>query len=168
MNKSHSHHAHHHGANHNTQTEHSGAKHDTHPDSRSDNTAAQAAGKNAPKTFMPSAEEFTEAAKRGGDAITRAFESATTGVNEICQVLTQYSQSLMELSAAAFQAAVKTQTFEEIAKVHHTYAKTSLELLLENGGRISEITVKAANNTAQPLQDHANDTMRKFTPRTAA
>ena len=100
--------------------------------------------------------------------MTRAFELATTGVNEICQALSQYSQNLMELSAAAFQAAIKAQTFAEIAKVHHTYAKTSMDLLLENGGRISEMTFKTANDAAQPLQDHATATMRKFTPRTAA
>jgi len=117
---------------------------------------------------MPSQEDIAEYIKHNSNAIMHSFQTATTGINQIYQAMAQYTQSLVQMSIAAAQAAASARTLQDVVKVHNDYAKTSMDALVENGTRISEMTLKIANDTAQPLHQHVNETMQKFKQRTAA
>jgi len=118
--------------------------------------------------FSFSHEGVSESAKQNGEAVMRSLQMATTGANQICQAMAQYTQNLMQVSMAAFQALASARTLQDAAKIQNDYAKTSMDALVEHNTRISGMALKTANDTAQPLHQHANETMKKFNQRTAA
>lgn len=118
--------------------------------------------------FMLSAEEFAQITKQNSDAAMRSLQTLTTGMNQMSQALAQYSQNLMQMSMAAFQAASSARTLRDVAELQNDYAKTSMDALVENGTRITEMALKIANDAAAPISQRANETMQQFSQRTAA
>jgi hypothetical protein len=114
------------------------------------------------------ASNMIEANKRHSDTILRAMEAATSGINEAFQALAHYMQNMTELSAAAFQAAASANTLQEITKIQHTYAKTSMEILHEHGARITQTAFQTANDAAKPFQEHVAESMQKLNQQAAA
>ena len=113
-------------------------------------------------------EELVEAAKQNGEVMIRAIQTATTGANQVIQALAGHSQSLTQLSIAAFQAAISARTLAEVVRIQTDYARNSMDHFVRNGTQITEMTVKIANDSAEPIKQHADEAMRKFKHQTAA
>jgi phasin family protein len=118
--------------------------------------------------FMISAEELATITKQNSDACMRSLQCLTTGATQISQAIAQYSQNLMQMSVAACQAASSARTLKDVAELQSDYAKTSMDALVENGTRISEMALKIANDAAHPISQRANETIQQFAQRTAA
>lgn len=152
-------------AGHNMHAEHTAPNHkaENHHMHANHGNAGQAAylvhPSTAHKKSADASQDFSnallEVSKRHNDALVQIIDTATTGLNEIFQALTQYMQNMTELSAAACQAAVAANSFEEIAKIQNTYAKTSVDILHEHGTRIAQTAFQTANDVAKPLQQYA-------------
>jgi phasin family protein len=98
----------------------------------------------------------------------RSLQCLTAGATQISQALAQYSQNLMQMSVAACQAASSARTLKDVAELQSDYAKTSMDALVENGTRITEMALKIANDASAPISQRANETMQQFSQRTAA
>lgn len=118
--------------------------------------------------FMISAEELAQISKQNSDAFMRSLQTLTTGATQISQALAQYSQNVMQMSVAAAQAASSARTLRDVAELQSDYAKTSMDALVENGTKITEMALKIANDASQPISQRANETLQQFTQRTAA
>lgn len=117
--------------------------------------------------FMLSAEEFAQITKQNSDAMMRSLQTWTTGMNQISQACAQFSQNMMQMSMAACQAASSARTLRDVAELQSDYAKTSMDAIVENSTKITEMTMKIANDAAQPLNQRANETMQQFNQRAA-
>jgi phasin family protein len=130
---------------------------------------SQSSNSNSPSQFfLLSAEELSQLAKQNSDAFMRSMQTATTGMNQLSQTLAQFSQSMMQMSMAAFQAASSARTLKDVAELQNDYAKTSMDALVENGTKMTEMALKIANDASQPLSQRMNETMQQFNQRTAA
>ncbi len=118
--------------------------------------------------FAFSAEDFAQITKQNSDACMRSLQCLTAGATQISQALAQYSQNLMQMSVAACQAASSARTLKDVAELQSDYAKTSMDALVENGTRITEMALKIANDASAPISQRANETMQQFSQRTAA
>jgi len=118
--------------------------------------------------FMLSADEIAQITKANSDAITRSVQTLTNGMNQISQAMAQYGQGMMQMTVAAVQAASSARTLRDVAELHSDYTKTSMDAMVENGTRITEMALKIANDAAQPISQRANETMQQFSARTAA
>jgi len=118
--------------------------------------------------FMLSAEEVAQITKANSDAVTRSVQTLTNGMNQISQAMAQFSQGMMQMTVAAVQAATSARTLRDVAELHSDYAKTSMDAMVENGTRITEMMLKTANDAAAPISQRANETMQEFSKRTAA
>jgi len=117
---------------------------------------------------MLSADEIAQITKANSDAITRSVQTLTNGMNQISQAMAQYGQGMMQMTVAAVQAASSARTLRDVAELHSDYTKTSMDAMVENGTRITEMALKIANDAAQPISQRANETMQQFSARTAA
>ncbi len=111
---------------------------------------------------MPSAEQIAEAVRANGDALVRSAQTMTQGINQLTQAATQYTQNVLQMAVAATQAATSARTLREITDLQNDYAKTSFDALVENSTRMSELSLKIANDAAQPLSQRLNETMQQF------
>lgn len=118
--------------------------------------------------FMVSVDEIVQIAKQNTDAGMRSIQSLTTGLNQISQASAQFAQTMMQMSMAALQAASSARNLRDVAELQNDYAKTSMDAMVENGTRITEMALKIANDAAAPLSQRANETMQQFSQRTAA
>lgn len=118
--------------------------------------------------FMMSAEELSQITKQNSDALMRSMQTATTGLNQISQACAQFAQNMMQMSMAACQAASSARTLRDVAELQNDYAKTSMDAIVENSTRITEMALKIANDASQPLSQRMNETMQQFNQRTAA
>ena len=118
--------------------------------------------------FAISIEEMASINKQNTDACIRAWQTLTAGATQVGQAVAQYSQSMLQMSVAAAQAASSARTLKDVAELHSDYAKTSMDSLLENSTKIAEMTMKIANDVSAPLSQRANETMQQFTQRASA
>lgn len=128
--------------------------------------AQSSSNTNAP-FFMMSAEEIAQISKQNSDAVMRSLQTVTSGATQISQALSQFSQNMMQMSVAAFQAASSARNLRDVAELQSDFAKTSMDALVENGTRITEMALKIANDASQPISQRANETMQHFSQRAA-
>lgn len=117
--------------------------------------------------FMLSAEEIAQITKQNSDAYMRSLQTWTTGMNQFSQACAQFSQNMMQMSMAACQAASSARTLRDVAELQSDYAKTSMDAIVENSTRLTEMAMKIANDASQPLSQRANETMQQFNQRAA-
>ena len=114
-----------------------------------------------------SAEEMSKMAKANSDAMMSSLQTATQGYAQMAQALAQFTQNMTQMSMAAWQAASQARDLNDMTELQSDFAKTSMEALMENSSRLTEMALKIANDASQPLSKRMNETMQEMNKRAA-
>ena len=122
------------------------------------------AGANALKTY----EDFSKFSKENLDAYVAAGTTVAKGFETISKAWVAFTQETFEAGAQVAKALLSAKTLREAVDVQTDFAKTTFDKLVAEGTKVSEISVKVANEAVEPLNARFNAAVEKFLKPVAA
>lgn len=117
-------------------------------------------------TYFPSAAKgFDEFAGFGKDNLDAAFQFgavAAKGFEAIGKELMAYNQKALEAGMERATALLGCKTVQDVVEFQTEMARGNFDELVAQGTKITEISVKVANEAVEPISVRVNDTVEKF------
>jgi|GEM_PF-1104914 len=123
---------------------------------------------NTAMTMFQRYEDLNGFGKENVDAIVKSTTLLTKGLEELTQVLFKMSQESLETTMAAAKSAMACTTLRQIIDFQNDLAKTSFDKLLAEGTKVSEMSLKVANDALEPIQARVNVAIEKMVKPVAA
>ena len=122
--------------------------------------------------FLPGAvqglDEFTKLGKDNMDAAIEAGTIAAKGFEAISQEVTDYNKRIFEAGVANAKALMGVKTVQEAMELQTGFARNSFDEFVSKGTKISELSVKVAQDVAEPVNARFTATVEKLTKQNAA
>lgn len=123
------------------------------------------------KAFPQAADKFDEfaAVNKGNiDALFAASEVAAKGFEQIADEMMAYNQKAFETHVATTKAFFECKSLTDLVELQTSYARAAFDRAVAEGTKLSEMTVKVANQAVEPIQVRVNKTMEQFAKPLAA
>ncbi|MFZ4761871.1 MAG: phasin family protein [Alphaproteobacteria bacterium] len=114
------------------------------------------------ETTIKSADEMTNFTKQNIDAFLKSATTFSKGFEEISRSLIAYSQNAVEHGLSVGKAAIGARTIKEFSELQVEFAKNSLEAFVSEATKISDISLKLANEAFDPLTQRVQATVEKI------
>ena len=115
----------------------------------------------ASEAFFKSYDEATALNKESIDAVVKAGEVLTKGAETFGKAYYEIAQASAEASVEATKAMMGAKTAKELVEIQAEFARTSFDNFLSESTRLSEVSVKVANEAFEPLQKQLNTSFEK-------
>lgn len=119
------------------------------------------------KTFFPAGaqglDDFADFNKGNLDAAVKAGTVAAKGFETIGKEVMAYHQQAFEAGMDRATALLGCKTLQDFVEVQTDIARSHFDAFVAQGTRISEISVKATNEAAEPINVRVNEATEKFT-----
>lgn len=119
---------------------------------------------NAFKTY----EEMSQFQKDNYEAYMAASTILAQGVENLSKAWVAFTQHNMETAAQTAKALLGAKTLREAVDVQSDWAKTSFDKLVAEGTKLSELSVKVANEAYAPINARFNVAVEKMLKPVAA
>jgi phasin family protein len=118
--------------------------------------------------FLKSFESLNALTKQNVDAFVKSSSILAKGFEDISKSTVDYTQSTLENGAAVGKQALAVKTIRDLVDLQSSFAKKSFDSAIAEGTKVSEISVKVANEAFQPISAQINATLGKLTKPLAA
>ena len=132
--------------------------------SREHVTAAVKAGTEAFKSY----EDIVSFGKDNVDAVVKTNAILVKGLQDIHNVLFGIAQTQLEGQVAATKKLLGCKTFKDVMEAQADLARTSYAKALDDSRKITDLSVKLAEEATQPITKRVNVTVEKFSKPLAA
>jgi phasin family protein len=122
----------------------------------------------ASATAFKSYEELSKFSKENLDAYVAAGTTVAKGFEMIGKAWASFAQETFDASTQVAKALLTAKTLREAVDVQTDFAKTTFDKLVSEGTKATEISVKVANEAAEPINARLNATIEKFLKPVAA
>ena len=126
--------------------------------------AAFKAGSDAFKGY----EDVSAFNKDNVDALVKSGAVLAKGVQDFNSLWFDFAQTSLEDSIAATKALLGCKTLQQVAEVQSDLVKTSYDKLVAESRKMSDMSVKVAENAAKPIAGRVNVAVDKITKPLAA
>ena len=117
------------------------------------------------KLFPSAAKNFDDLAefnKGNFDAFLAASNAAAKGFETLSQQMIAYNQKAVETSMATAKALLGCKTVQDVVEVHSDLTRKGIDEWVAEGTKLSELTVKVANETAEPINSRLTEAVDRF------
>ncbi len=115
----------------------------------------------ASEAFFKSYDEMSAMNKEGVDAFVKAGEVLTKGAESLGKAYFDFAQASAEASVEATKAMMAAKTVKDFVDIQSDFARTSFDNFLSESTRLSEMSVKVANEAFDPLKAQFNTGFEK-------
>lgn len=115
----------------------------------------------ASAAFFKSYDEAAAISKENVDAFVAAGDVFTKSAETVGKAYFEYAQASAEAGVEATKAMMGAKTVKDFIDIQSDYARTSFDNFLAESTRLSELTVKAANEAFEPLKTQMNTSFEK-------
>jgi phasin family protein len=122
----------------------------------------------ASTTVFKTYEDLSKFSKENMDAYVAAGSTVAKGFETIGKAWATFAQETFEASTQVAKALLSAKTLREAVDVQTDFAKTTFDKLVAEGTKATEISVKVANEAAEPINARLNATIEKFLKPVAA
>jgi phasin family protein len=119
-------------------------------------------------TAFKSYEDLSKFSKENVDAYVTAATTMAKGFETIGKAWVSFTQETMEASAQVAKSLLTAKTLREAVDVQTDFAKTTFDKMVSEGTKVSEISVKTANEAAEPINARVNAAIEKLLKPVAA
>ncbi len=105
----------------------------------------------ASQSAFKTAEELQKLSKENLDAYVQASQVMAKGFEQMGKAWMAYTQEAMEQSAAAAKALLGAKSVKEAVDLQQDWAKSTFDKLVSESTKLSEQTVKVANEAFEPI-----------------
>jgi phasin family protein len=113
-------------------------------------------------------DEMTKLQKENVDAFVQASTVVARAFEDMGKAYMAYAQAAADMSLATGKAMLGAKTLHEVVDLQNEFAKTSFDSLLAETTKLSELSLKAANEAMEPIQARVNVAMEKIAKPLAA
>lgn len=113
-------------------------------------------------------DEMTKLAKDNVDAFVAASTVVARAAEDMGKAYMAYAQATVDMTLSTGKAMLGAKTVHEVVDLQNEFAKTSFDSLLAETTKLSELSVKAANEAMEPIQARVNATLEKVAKPLAA
>lgn len=113
-------------------------------------------------SVMGNLEDFQSMGKDNVDAMVQSSKILTKGMEDLTRAFFDLAQNSVEQSVAVSQAMLKAKTLKEVADMQNDLVKKSFDQFVAEGTKLSELSVKVANDAAEPLTSRMNEVASRF------
>jgi len=127
---------------------------------------AIAATREQVEKFAPGAtkgfEELSVFGKQNMEAAVAISTIAAKGFEILGKEIAAYNQKALEAGVANTKTLMGAKTFQEAVELQTGFARQGLDDLVAEGTKLSELSLKVAQDTAGPLNARVNAAVEKF------
>ncbi len=109
---------------------------------------------------LKSYEQFASISKANVEAAIKTNAILAKGAEEIGKAWSLLARRVVEAHMNSVQALIGCKNLKDVVDVQTDWAKTQLETVVSEGAKVSELTLKVANESVQPLSATVNETMK--------
>jgi len=112
---------------------------------------------------MKTAEQISEFNKGNVDALVKSSTIFAQGMQEIGKIWAASAQASVQESMSTFKALTTVKSLKEAVDLQTTYTRGAIEKTLANGSKVTEHTLKLAEEALAPLSARLNAAVEAFT-----
>ncbi len=102
------------------------------------------------------------------DAFVQASTVFAKGAEQISKQMMALTQNSMQSSVVTAKAFLGCKTLRDVIDLHADYTRSSFDTLVAEGTKLSELSLKVANESAAPIQARVTLAVEKFAKPIAA
>lgn len=106
--------------------------------------------------------DMTDFAKGNVDAAFQASTAMTKGFEDVARAWATLGQASVEEGLKAAKSVMTAKSLNEVVDLQSNYARQTFDGFIAEGTKLSEMTMKAANEAISPLNDRVNATVETF------
>lgn len=107
-------------------------------------------------------EDFAAFNKESMDVFVKAGEIWTKGYEELGKACFEFAQGSAQESVEAAKSVMSAKTITDVVDAHSAFAKSSFDKTVAESTRLSEMTMKIANEATAPMQAQFSTVAQKF------
>jgi phasin family protein len=116
---------------------------------------------NMEKAFK-SAEEFISFGQGNFEAVMKSGQIWATGVQEFGKTFASLAQTQMDQAMATFKAMSGVKSLKEAIDLQTTLARTSVEAAMNETGKLTDASIKLAEQASAPITARVTMAVEKF------
>ena len=116
----------------------------------------------ANREFYSRFEELSSFNRNNLDAAVQAANIIADGMKDISQAIFGHMQQSAQSAMATGKAMLAVKTLRELVELQSEYARATLDSLMADSTKISEITVRCTSEAAEPISARVNDVVEKI------
>lgn len=113
------------------------------------------------KQVFTAYDEIAAFNKENVDAVLASTTVFTKGMESLTKAIMAFSQTQVEQSMSAAKAMAGVKTLRELVDLQTEFARTSFDAMVAEATKVSEMSVKVANEAIEPLSARVNATVEK-------
>jgi phasin family protein len=126
---------------------------------------AQAKVKQGVDRAMKTAEQFAEFHKGNMEAMVKSSQIWATGLQDLSKHVASTAQTRMEETLSTFRAMTGVKSIKEAFELQSSFARTSMEKAMSEGTKLTESSLKLAEQAYAPITARVNAAVEVFTNR---
>lgn len=124
------------------------------------------AAQKAQAQAVKSSEEALATAKENLDAVLKAGQMLSKGLQDLGKSVVVLTQEAVEDSMVSTKKLLTAKSVHEAVDLHSAHAKAQIDRMMAEGARLSDATFKLFEEALAPLQDRLHATVEKLTKTT--
>jgi phasin family protein len=104
-------------------------------------------------------DQFATFAQANYDAMSKSFGIMTKGFENASKAWFTYSQSSVDASVDFSKKVLGAKSVNEVVDLQNDFAKTSFDTFVSESTKISEMSVKTANEAIEPIKARVDETV---------
>ncbi|MBO6837268.1 MAG: phasin family protein [Alphaproteobacteria bacterium] len=117
---------------------------------------------------LKSYDEFAALNKDTVDAYVKAGNVFAKGFEDLGKTVFAFAQSQAETNVNAAKALMSAKTINDVVEIQSDLARTQFDAFVAEGTKVSEMSLKVANETVEPIQAQFNVVVEKMMKPVAA
>ena len=106
-------------------------------------------------------EDFAVLGQASVDVMVKATSIFTKGAEDITKAYFAFAKITADSNVEATKAVLGAKTIKDAVEVQSDYAKQSFDKFVAEGTKISELSVKVANETFEPIKEQIQGNVEK-------
>lgn len=107
-------------------------------------------------------DDFASISKQNVDAFIKASNIFAKGFEDLSRSCMGYAQSAADKQAEAAKAMMSAKSVTEFMELQSDLARSSFDTVIAETTKLSEMTIKLANETLEPISAQANATFERL------
>jgi phasin family protein len=116
-------------------------------------------------TMIKSAEQFAQFHQGNVEAFMKASQIWVTGLQDLSKHFVGTAQAAVEDSVSTFRSLTTVKSVKEAVELQTAYTRTAFEKAMSEGTKLTETSLKLAEEAAAPLTARMNAAVETFTVR---
>jgi len=113
-------------------------------------------------------EDVAQLGKENVEAVVKSSQILAKSAEQLGRAVAGFTQSSLEIGAQAGQALLGVKTLRDLVEVQSEFARNAFDHFVAGTSKISDMTVKVANEAIEPISQRMNEAIDKASKKFAA